>query len=89
MYIADMIRERELAVEKSERHDLLSNLMEANDHDDDLVALTESELICTFTYNLTFSMLTKRNPPIANIYIFLVAGHEVRNSYYFPHTFDC
>jgi len=51
-----MIRERELAVENSERHDLLSNLLEANDHDADLVALTDSELICMFTYiNLSIS----------------------------------
>ena len=50
MYITEMIRERELGVEKSERHDLLSNLLEANDHDADLVALTDSELICMFTY---------------------------------------
>jgi hypothetical protein len=50
MYIAEMIRERELAAEKSERNDLLSNLLEANDHDADLVALTDSELICMFTY---------------------------------------
>lgn len=47
MYIAEMIHERESAVEKSDRHDLLSNLLEANDHDADRVALTESELICT------------------------------------------
>ena len=50
MYIAEMIHERELAVEKSERHDLLSNLLEANDHDANRVALTERELICMFTY---------------------------------------
>ena len=55
MYITEMIRERELAVEKSERHDLLSNLLEANDHDADLVVLTDGELICMFTYILTFS----------------------------------
>ena len=56
MYIAEMIHERELAIEKSERHDLLSNLLEANDHDADLVALTNSELICKFTstYKSTF-----------------------------------
>ena len=48
MYIAEMMRERELEVEKSERNDLLSNLLEANDHDANLVALTESELICMF-----------------------------------------
>lgn len=50
MYIAEMIRERESAVEKPEKHDLLSNLLEANDHDADRVALTESELICMFAY---------------------------------------
>jgi hypothetical protein len=55
MYIAEMIRERESAVEKSELHDLLSNLLEANDHDANLVALTESELICMFTFFFTFS----------------------------------
>jgi hypothetical protein len=27
--------------------------------------------------------------PIANIYIFLVAGHEVRINPYFPHIFYC
>ena len=48
MYIAEMIHERESAVEKSERHDLLSNLLEANDHDANRVELTESELICMF-----------------------------------------
>ena len=50
MYIAEMIHERESvsAVEKSESHDLLSNLLEANDHDANRVALTESELICMF-----------------------------------------
>lgn len=48
MYIAEMIHERESAVEKSDRHDLLSNLLEANDHDADRVALTESELICMY-----------------------------------------
>ena len=46
MYMAEMIHERESVVEKSERHDLLSNLLEANA---DRVALTESELICMFT----------------------------------------
>ena len=57
MYIAEMIRERESAVEKSERHDLLSNLLEANDHDADLVALTESELICMFAFKLYIFLL--------------------------------
>ena len=50
MYIAEMIHERESAVEKSERHDLLSNLLEANDHDANRVELTESELIGMFAF---------------------------------------
>jgi hypothetical protein len=83
MYIAEMIREREFAVEKSEQHDLLSNLLEANDHDADLVTLTDSELICMFTYkSYIFQLLLTNGFFIANIYIFLVAGHEVRNSYF-------
>jgi hypothetical protein len=80
MYIAEMIHERESMVEKSERHDLLSNLLEANDHDVDLVALTDNELICMFTNRSFFPpqliMLTN-GFLIANIYLFLVAGHEV------------
>ena len=89
MYISEMIRERELTLEKSERHDLLSNLLEANDLDSDLVALTDSELICMFTYKFyIFQLMLTNGFPTANIYIFLFAGHEVRNLY-FPHTFDC
>ncbi|KAF8811211.1 cytochrome P450 [Phlegmacium glaucopus] len=56
-YVAEMIRERESAVEKTERHDLFSSLLQANDDDFGLPTLSENELI-------------------ANIYIFLVAGHE-------------
>ena len=61
MYIAEMIHERESAVEKSERHDLLSNLLQANDHDADRVALTESELICTFTFKFYIFQLMLTN----------------------------
>ena len=58
MYIAEMIHERESAVEKSERHDLLSNLLEANDHDANRVELTESELIGMFAFKSYVSQLT-------------------------------
>ena len=86
MYIAEMIREREFAAEKSERHDLLSNLLEANDHDVDQVVLTDSELMCMFTYkSYIFQLLLTNGIFVANIYIFLVVGHEVRNPY-FPHV---
>jgi hypothetical protein len=40
-----MIRERQAAAEKIERHDLFSQLLEANDNNLDATTLTESELI--------------------------------------------
>jgi hypothetical protein len=82
-----MMRERELEVEKSERNDLLSNLLEANDLDANLVTLTESELICMLTCkSYIFLLILTNGFPIANIYIFLIAGHEVRINPYFPYT---
>jgi hypothetical protein len=87
MYIAEMMREREFADEKSERNDLLSNYLEANDLNADLVALTEDELICMFTFkSYIFQLILTNEFPIANIFLFLVAGHEVRINLYFPHT---
>ena len=41
----EMIRERQTLVDKDERHDLLSSLLEANDHDLDLETLSENEVI--------------------------------------------
>jgi len=41
----EMIRERQAVVEKVERHDLFSNLLEANDLDLDTETLTENEII--------------------------------------------
>lgn len=43
-YMTEMIHERQ-AAEKIERHDLFSQLLEANDNNLDVTALTESELI--------------------------------------------
>jgi hypothetical protein len=40
-----MICERQAAAEKIERHDLFSQLLEANDNNLDATTLTESELI--------------------------------------------
>jgi len=56
-YMAQMIQDRQSAVNKVERHDLFTKLLEANDDDLDQISLTEDELI-------------------ANVYIFLLAGHE-------------
>ena len=43
-----MIRDRQAGVEKVARHDLLSALLETNDHDLDQASLTEDELISMF-----------------------------------------
>ena len=43
--MAEMIRERQAVVDKVERHDLLSNLVEANDLDLDPERLSENEII--------------------------------------------
>ena len=71
-----MIRERRAVVDKVERHDLFSSLLEANDYDLDLETLSENEIISTFFVLHLLTMLTKI---LGNIYVFLVAGHEVRN----------
>ena len=73
-----MIHERQTA-EKVERHDLFSSLLEANNNELDITSLTEDELIgrqCHAAITITFS----HPPRIGNIYIFLVAGHEVGRS---------
>jgi len=50
--MVEMIRDRQ-TTDKVERHDLFNNLLEANNNDLDVTALTESELI---------GMLYTRNP---------------------------
>ena len=84
--MVEMIRERQTLVDKDERHDLLSSLLEANDHDLDLETLSENEVISMLPILHFFDDvdLVTNNVP-GNIYIFLVAGHEVRNSHFFSH----
>ena len=77
--MVEMIRERQAVVEKVERHDLFSSLLEANDHDLDLETLTENEIISMVFYFNNIDLVT--DVP-GNIYVFLVAGHEVRNPYF-------
>ena len=72
-----MIRDRQAGVEKVARHDLLSALLETNDHDLDQASLTEGELISMFFLNVHLSTIRLTNA-LGNIYMFLVAGHEVR-----------
>ena len=54
--MVEMIRERQTLVDKDERHDLLSSLLEANDHDLDLEILSENEIISMSYLIHLFSM---------------------------------
>ena len=56
--MAEMIRERQAVVDKVERHDLLSSLLEANDHDLDLETLSEDEIISMLLILDLLTMLT-------------------------------
>lgn len=75
--MSEMIKEWQNS-EKVKRHDLFSSLLAANDEDMDIINLTESELIgVCFSF---FSRWLKLGDLInfkGNIYIFLIAGHEV------------
>jgi cytochrome P450 len=54
--MVEMIRERQLVVEKVERHDLFSSLLEANDHDLALETLSEDEIISMLLYLISLTM---------------------------------
>jgi cytochrome P450 len=56
--MAEMIRDRRAAIDKVERHDLLSRLLEANDHDLDLETLSENEIISMLLILHSLTMLT-------------------------------
>ena len=57
--MVEMIRERQAVVDKVERHDLLSNLLEANDHDlVDVETLSENEIISVFLILHLLTLLT-------------------------------
>ena len=80
--MVEMIRDRQVEVEKEDRHDLFTSLLKANDRDLDL---SESELISMF-FSLHISNYVTNWWSLGNIYIFLVAGHEVRISHFLPYT---
>ena len=50
--MAEMIRDRQPAAEKVDRHDLLTSLLAANDHDLDLATLSEDEIISMHTLTI-------------------------------------
>ena len=80
-----MIRERQAEVDKVERHDLFSSLLKANDHDLDLETLSENEIISMHFILHLFNSFDLVTDVPGNIYIFLVAGHEVRIPHFLSH----
>lgn len=76
--MVEMIRERQAVVEKTVRHDLLSSLLKANDLDLGIETLSEDEIISMFLITSFDNAEFVTDVP-GNIYIFLVAGHEVRH----------
>lgn len=74
--MSEMIQQRKLS-EKVERFDLFSSLLAANDEETSDVKLVESELIGDRPETWAYMNAHNFNP--GNIFIFLVAGHEVHN----------
>jgi len=75
-----MINGRKYSDEKDEKRDLLSNLINANEEllDDGEQMLGEVELIGTWpTRDLPAQLFTR--PRSGNIFMFYIAGHEVRS----------
>ena len=75
-----MVRERQAAVEKVERHDLFSSLLEANDHDFDQETLTENEII-SMPLLLTLLTNTDRTFQVIFIYSLLLDTRSVTHTF--------
>ena len=77
MYMSDMIDERQKS--NIERHDVFSNFIAANNENVDLTNLTKSEIIgaCSFFVSKIRSWTWTLSFLKGNIYMFLLAGHEV------------
>lgn len=69
-----MIAQRRAAITKEERDDLFSNLLAANDEEEGEQKLSDEELIGASQFWSFCTHLT-RHP--GNVWIMLVAGHEV------------
>lgn len=72
-YMAEMIQQR-LQDDKVERHDLFSSLLAANSEAEDGSTLTDNEVMGKELYP-SHSFYTQAIT--ANIFVFLLAGHEV------------
>ena len=77
----EVINERKFSDEKGEKRDLLSNLVNANEElsDDGEQRLGEAELIGAWpTLDLPAHLFTLSLRRSGNIFMFYLAGHEVR-----------
>ena len=78
-YMSEMIEERQNS-NKEQRHDLFSNLLSANDEDLDVTNLTKRELMGMLWFFLKWLDIDPFVNLEGNIYMFLLAGHEVCQS---------
>ena len=78
-YLVEMIDGRKFSDEKDEKRDLLSNLVNANEEllDDGEQRLGEAELI-GMGQHLVHLPICSRACCSGNIFLFYIAGHEVR-----------
>jgi hypothetical protein len=75
--MVEMVDARRGSEIKEERHDMFSNLLDAaHDNPDGSVSITEDELVgkCDLSYHVALLSLTFPG----NMFILLLAGHEVR-----------
>ena len=77
--MVEMVDARRSAESKEERHDLFSGLLDAaQDDPDGSVAITEEELIGNYQLSCCIAAMKKISLAIpGNMFIFLLAGHEV------------
>jgi hypothetical protein len=75
-YMREMIKDR-LSSVKEERYDLFSSLLDANEGESASAMLAERELLGEL-FDVPSSPIA--DAPLGNIFVFLLAGHEVRHS---------
>lgn len=68
---------------KEERHDMFSNLLDAaHDNPDGSVSISEDELIGKCQLSCCIALTKKSHAFPGNMFILLLAGHEVRSSHF-------
>lgn len=77
----EMITGRRALGIKEERDDVFTALLQANEFDDAENRLSDQELIGEFIYCHFLVVFSRSHlSPTGNIFMFLIAGHEVRFS---------